>query len=331
MNSTWEDAVQQDADFWFEDGNIVLIANRTAFRVHQGVLSRHSEVLRSLFILGQPVDEETMFGCPSVLLSDSPTDLQHLLRVLYDGSMSYFERAKCLEFSEVAALVRLSHKYGIEPICRDGLARMRTIFTDDFSTWSDLRRSTLDGVHSICSPVLHLKAAEAIMAVSLARLTNSLTMLPVALYICCLLQARVLLQGATLSDGSSAQLSAEDLQLCVRAISTLSTGHFAGILRLWAQPSPQCSRGSTCANSLQKFVMRTSKHAKELTSVDVLGRSSDLIDVLVVEGRPCADCAVCMKSRGLEWSYRYWDDLPSISGFGDWSRLRDSTPASSTS
>ncbi|GBE89326.1 hypothetical protein SCP_1503340 [Sparassis crispa] len=330
MNSISEDAVQQDADFWFEDGNIVLIANRTAFRVHQGVLSRHSEVLRSLLILSQPVDEETMFGCPSVHMSDSPTDLQHLLRVLYDSGMSYFERAKCLEFSEVAALVRLSHKYGIKPICRDGLARMKTIFTDDFSTWTDLQRSTLGGVHSICSPVLSLKASEAIMAVSLARLTDSLTMLPTALYICCLLQPRVLLQGATLSDGSSAQLSAADLELCVSAIPTLTTGHLAGTLCLWVPPSPQCSRWSTCANSLRKFFMGTSKHVKELTSVDVLGLSSELIDVVAVEGRPCADCTVFMKSRSIEWHHKFWDDLPSIFGLDDWSRLRESMPASST-
>jgi hypothetical protein len=44
-------------DPWFADGNIILVPkseNQVAFKVHRGVLSRHSEVFRSMFDIPQP-------------------------------------------------------------------------------------------------------------------------------------------------------------------------------------------------------------------------------------------------------------------------------------
>lgn len=53
---------------WFEDGNIVLVAQDTAFRVHRGILSKASEVLCDMLALHQPADAETLEGCPVVRL-----------------------------------------------------------------------------------------------------------------------------------------------------------------------------------------------------------------------------------------------------------------------
>jgi BTB/POZ domain len=47
-------------DLWFDDGNIVLVPesesdeSQIAFKVHRGVLSRHSEVFQSMFDIPQP-------------------------------------------------------------------------------------------------------------------------------------------------------------------------------------------------------------------------------------------------------------------------------------
>ena len=44
-------------DPWFEDGNIILVPeseSQVAFKVHRGVLSRHSEVFQSMFDIPQP-------------------------------------------------------------------------------------------------------------------------------------------------------------------------------------------------------------------------------------------------------------------------------------
>ena len=75
-------SVKRDQELWFEDGNIVLLARDTAFRVYRGLLTRHSVIFRDLFSMAQPSSAETMESCPVVHISDSPDDLRYLLRPL---------------------------------------------------------------------------------------------------------------------------------------------------------------------------------------------------------------------------------------------------------
>lgn len=73
------------SDFWFVDGNIVLIAGPAAFKVHRGQLERHSEVFDGFFSIPQPDDQELFDGCLFVELHDCPTDVLSFLSALYDG------------------------------------------------------------------------------------------------------------------------------------------------------------------------------------------------------------------------------------------------------
>lgn len=72
-------------DFWFADGNIVLIAGIAAFKVHRGQLQRHSEVFHDLFSIPQPADQQLVDGCLWVELHDEPSDVYYFLMALYDG------------------------------------------------------------------------------------------------------------------------------------------------------------------------------------------------------------------------------------------------------
>lgn len=73
------------SDMWFDDGNIVLVAEHVAFKVHRGQLERHSDIFQDLFSVPQP-DNQVLFDNRAwVQLHDSPSDLLYLLRALYDG------------------------------------------------------------------------------------------------------------------------------------------------------------------------------------------------------------------------------------------------------
>ncbi|KAI0783930.1 hypothetical protein BC629DRAFT_1518202 [Irpex lacteus] len=94
-------------EFWFEDGNIVLVAEGTGFRVHRGVLSRHSEVFRDMFLVPQPAEgEETIEGCPVVRLTeDGAEEVALVLEILYDGGHSFYnESAQISSSIALAAL-----------------------------------------------------------------------------------------------------------------------------------------------------------------------------------------------------------------------------------
>ncbi|KAK0503604.1 hypothetical protein EDD18DRAFT_1275169 [Armillaria luteobubalina] len=74
---------EKDASFWFEDGSIILIGNqRTAFRVHLGVLSLNADLFRDMSGLAIPdAKGDTMLD-----LGDSTQDLTHFPNALYTRS-----------------------------------------------------------------------------------------------------------------------------------------------------------------------------------------------------------------------------------------------------
>ena len=80
------DVIKQSDEFWIPDGNIVLVAGGTAFRVYKGLLTLQSTVFADLFASSSPRAEESYDGCPLIRLMDSPQDLAHLLRVLLPTS-----------------------------------------------------------------------------------------------------------------------------------------------------------------------------------------------------------------------------------------------------
>lgn len=79
---------------WFDDGNVIVLTEDTAsdvtvaFKVHRGMLARHSEVFQSMFELPAPITEdvEVADGCQVVRMYDRPTELSALIRALYDGA-----------------------------------------------------------------------------------------------------------------------------------------------------------------------------------------------------------------------------------------------------
>lgn len=87
--------VTRDDDMWFGDGNVAIIAGLTAFRVHKGQLSRHSDVFDGLFGIPQTATDDitssldlsdSLDGCVVVSIPDTAFDFKHLLLALYDGA-----------------------------------------------------------------------------------------------------------------------------------------------------------------------------------------------------------------------------------------------------
>ena len=70
---------------WFDDGNIVLIAENIAFRVHSSILSRRSPVFKDMFAMPQPMGAECMENCPVVQMTDPPSELGDFLNYIYNG------------------------------------------------------------------------------------------------------------------------------------------------------------------------------------------------------------------------------------------------------
>jgi len=80
-----EPPVVRHHEFYFSDGSVVIIVERTAFRIHQSILARHSEVFNTLWEVPQPPSVDVYDGCPAVYLSgDAVDDFVDVMRVIYD-------------------------------------------------------------------------------------------------------------------------------------------------------------------------------------------------------------------------------------------------------
>ena len=75
-----------DAEFWYSDGSVILVAKEIEFRVYAGLLAEHSSVFRAIFEEQHPVRLVPLNGhltipCPVIELTDTPEDLRHILRI----------------------------------------------------------------------------------------------------------------------------------------------------------------------------------------------------------------------------------------------------------
>lgn len=79
----------RNTEFWFLDGNIVLIAGKMAYRVHKGVLADISPVFREMFFGAHPLlvlgDARSFDNCPSVHLFEAEDEVEQLLNIIYRG------------------------------------------------------------------------------------------------------------------------------------------------------------------------------------------------------------------------------------------------------
>ncbi|RPD55035.1 hypothetical protein L227DRAFT_332951 [Lentinus tigrinus ALCF2SS1-6] len=303
--------VQPDPDLWFDDGNVVVIAQQTGFRVHRGPLSRHSEMFRDMFSVPQPANCESqalfeeMDGCPVVHVTDTSYDFKHLLRAIYDGA-SVFPGVEPMEFDVLGSLVRMGHKYQIDTILQEALRRLETIFTNDFDAW-DLhqgRSATLVSLHP----------EHAIEAVNLAQLTGRTAMLPSAFYMCGLLEVDTIMNGVTRADGTAERLSTHDLQRCIMGKMVLIK-HDAEIMAKFFQAG--APEDCTCPSQDVRRVLMQSRHA-EMTPefpdlLDSCPIDPDYLLGVIVElelNGLCEPCGMALRAHLTAWRRDLWELLP---------------------
>ncbi|PFH45431.1 hypothetical protein AMATHDRAFT_159844 [Amanita thiersii Skay4041] len=139
------------SDFWFEDGNLILIAGSAAFKVHRGQLARHSEFFNDLISLPQPQSQpdgdfpqqQLIDGCFWVELHDCPSDVFYFLKALYDGL--YFKPTQAsTDFPLLFAVLRMSTKYLVEHLRQRCLARLDRDWPSTLAGWDRREQAATD-------------------------------------------------------------------------------------------------------------------------------------------------------------------------------------------
>ncbi|KAF5376909.1 hypothetical protein D9615_007350 [Tricholomella constricta] len=165
------------SDFWFLDGNIVIIAGQAAFKVHRGQLERHSDIFNGLFSIPQPQELDLFDGCLYVELHDSPSDVFYFLSALYDGL--YFKTPRANDFMAIAGVLRLSTKYFVEHLRERCLTRLALDWPSTLAGWDQREAAATDNLGRYMPREL---CPHPILVIQLALDLNMPTILPAAFY-----------------------------------------------------------------------------------------------------------------------------------------------------
>ncbi|KAJ6519009.1 hypothetical protein C8R45DRAFT_885247 [Mycena sanguinolenta] len=295
------------SEVWISDGNVVLQAENTQFRVHLGVLARHSAVFRDMQGLAQTTDERSVEGCPIIQLSDDPTDVEYLLNALYNPT---FLLHKKLSLKCIAALIRLGRKYDLKDLLDFAVDRLTTEFP-----------STL-GLFELAQPgVFRFRTIESYPGIDLDVITllsenNILCALPSAYYRAAeMYTLGHLIDAVDKCDGARGSLSHTDLRRCAVGqqrllLKQFEPGYTFGWARKW--DFNDCSSPDMCRTSRENIL--AAYMAKNQIFAFVGVHSFNGFKFCDACTRHATDSAAAGKKK-------FWQELPQIFDLPPWNEL----------
>ncbi|KAI0917318.1 hypothetical protein AcW1_007467 [Taiwanofungus camphoratus] len=326
MNDTGT-LVYERGEPWFEDGNIVLLTGQpsVAFKVHRGVLARHSEIFQSMFQLPPPSqpDVESLDDCQVVRMYDLPAELSSLIRALYDGVS--FRNASTEDFFHVAGILRLSTKYFIAHLRAQAIRYLSRTWAYTLRGHDEMLEYAIvsPSVNGMTYPYVH-----PLHVLNLARETDVRILVPSALYFLSLYPLHDILQG----DHPKLQIehpSRPSSQLSVRDIKdyTLMFQHRIDVVLDFvrrvcglrsASTSCQSDRES-CTKAFTRLASRLSR--AWMVRTGPLHYMVQAMDELAEDPTVCRACRRAFREDVITARQKIWNELPSVIGLPSWEDL----------
>ncbi|KAI0796264.1 hypothetical protein BC629DRAFT_1592496 [Irpex lacteus] len=121
-----------DAEYYLDDGNVVIAVQNTVFRVHRSVLSMHSDVFRDMFAVSQATTAETLDGCPLIHLQEDARMFGKMIDTFYRGTTSDYANPRATwTVTELCGLLELGYKYYVESLRNMAITRIKTMLPSE--------------------------------------------------------------------------------------------------------------------------------------------------------------------------------------------------------
>ncbi|KDR86008.1 hypothetical protein GALMADRAFT_235195 [Galerina marginata CBS 339.88] len=308
---------QKSAAYWFDDGNVILQAENTQFRVHRGIIIRHSQVFRDMFSLPQPEKETLSEGCPLIHVSDAPKDWENTFSVLYDHNVSYASTA-ILALPLLASMLRIGKKYEFNNLQSLALERIRKELPDSLDSW-DETFGPENGMNGLI-----VESDYEIDIVNVLLETGFQTLLPMAYFLCVSsLMPTLICGGLHGHDGTVSHLSVESIKALMVARQAISTTIMSHEF-LWtttsrsqsAIPTAECQTKAKC-ESCRSIVL-----AELIQGPSPYGALIFPLDSIILQTY-CDSCACEIRNIYYAGREVIWNNLPSYFGLPKWEDLKD--------
>ncbi|KAF7322226.1 BTB domain-containing protein [Mycena kentingensis (nom. inval.)] len=306
--STAPNQLRRVDGLWFADGNLVIQAEDTVFRVYGHFLGQHSAIFSDMLALPPSLNTESYEGCPLVRLPDSAEDALHFLKALFD--YDYF--APRPAFPIVASILRMSHKYEVAPLLQRAIRHL----SDQLPTTLKEFRAPQDFEPDPQS------------VIPLARRLGLDWVIPAAFYhLCSSTSSASAILSSVLDDGDKAAY--------FDGRRILELWESSRILDwLWQPPSIQgCASPEQCKAeriSVRRYIECVNDTRANATTDSVLPLEVWAEFYWYLPTTPCSICRAYMRTAHQKALEDFWDRLPGTFGLPDWEVLREMRDAALT-
>ncbi|KAJ6548094.1 hypothetical protein DFH09DRAFT_989136 [Mycena vulgaris] len=318
-------ALQRVQDLWFADGNLVIQAGNSQFRVYRGILAARSPVFQDMLSFPQPPDSELVEGLPLVNLPDAETEVIEFLKAIFIPE--YFAAFPALtKFEIIVGCLRLSHKYEVDYLRRRALIHLSSVYRTTLVKWdssgytkepTNRPPSEIDSWPLPNDPTCHIRV------IPLAREVGALWTLPIAFY--GLSGCFVHSIGTEAFDGTVynkiwTALSIQDQQCWIAGRDMQTRTTFPDIMQfLWYPLDIEgCTSPTECLRE-RLGILEGNRGMIQSNSCIPLG-AWDADDWGVLSD-VCPACLVVLKRKHAEARRAFWDKLPSMYALPPWEEL----------
>ncbi|KAJ6577906.1 hypothetical protein B0H19DRAFT_985476 [Mycena capillaripes] len=314
-------------ELWFRDGNLVLQAGNSRYRVYLGFLAARSYVFQNMFAFPQLPGSELVEGCRLVRLPDPDVQVTPFLKAIFDSKF-FVPFPAPTDFDAIVGCLRLGHKYGVDYLYRRALVHLSsgystTLAQDDLINDYQLENDCVPSALERRSWEIPDDPAYSILAIQLARETGATWILPKAFYD---LSATFSKLGTTIFHGAvyrgvPTHLSLQDQISLLKGHDVQRSATVADGLGFLLSPFiiQGCVDPPLCLlERLDSVECYNTKiiHKSPLSLLDMWGPEDwRLLQDL------CSICLAVLKSQHKDSREGFWAILPEIYDLPSWERL----------
>lgn len=190
-------------------------------------------------------------------------------------------------------------------LLNDALTFLKTYYPTDYDKWR---------AHTKYGPP-GFSRERAIGVVNLARLTDDVHLLLMALLVCCTIEkAETIVGGFARTDGSREQLTPDDIGLCYAAKARLTAASARRMLRVFLPEVPDtCQTAPSCTQGFQRILKALGETANSFEHPDPSFRTK-AYEAAYRKGNLCLSCRAVVSRREIYERRAAWAKLPEVFG-----------------
>ncbi|KAJ6567032.1 hypothetical protein B0H19DRAFT_1232965 [Mycena capillaripes] len=281
-------------ELWFEDGNIVIQAGKSQYRVYRAFLAARSSVFQDMFAFPQPSIRSSFFK-PFPALT---------------------------EFDTIVGCLRLGHKYEVDYLRRRALIHLSSNYHTTLSDY-DLVRYHCDPDSSLPPSEISLWDYQSdgsswiyiIAAIQLAREVDAPWILPHAFYELGYAHTYV----NAICNGVAVNLTAEDQESFAKGYIRQNTSTTADILRFLFHPLQieGCTSRRKCFSERLGAMERIREKLRDPSNPLGVWEEYEWKSLENL----CSACLTVLKKTHADSRLAFWDKLPDTYGLSGWKEL----------